>query len=521
MRKIFLLIAIVSMFINAEADTYKVGGDLATTLSNAGITDATFTSYAGNTSFYYIDVPRGFSVTSGTNYKIIKNDNRYGAINASANSWTPSTLGFGIDPYMSASVNYSGTFYGITLYVDGSNSKLYFSTNSVVRVLTPDNFINNLNSTAVNPIVGTYIVGTEAAGYRYRYRLTFPGTNITWNQAKLPIGSITAISTTIGSKEFSATSATGSSNSLKVYGVYGQEAPTISYEWNGNTYSKTLASDDWDYFGKTPSELVNYVNITAATSKWFTTGKKLVTTIAAVDNATSGYEASFYVPYRAASLSGTPTIEDFSTGITAGNKYEITNIDVMKSHKLFKLDPSFNDLYATNVESLPSVIAYYIPKPHYLMVTVPFKDGDDMNANFSSISGNEGVLALGTSSAPALNLEKIGSAKIKAVTGSYLYNTAIDVAVTDVSNDNSNLNYSSVDFANSEQVTTGVEGVAVANVSIVGGEGMITISGATNGVIYDITGRTVASVNGDNTVNVPAGVYIVKAGTITKKVAVK
>jgi hypothetical protein len=156
------------------------------------------------------------------------------------------------------------------------------------------------------------------------------------------------------------------------------------------------------------------------------------------------------------------------------------------------------------------------------MVKLPFTQAE-MDAMVTSVDAttNIGSLQDGSSSAPALNPEKVGSARIKAISGSYLYGTTyVEDVPVEVLTSSTNTNDHIVSFT-TDMVKTGVEGVAVANVSIVGGEGMITISGATNGVIYDITGRTVANVNGDNTVNVPAGVYIVKVGTTTKKVAVK
>lgn len=69
--------------------------------------------------------------------------------------------------------------------------------------------------------------------------------------------------------------------------------------------------------------------------------------------------------------------------------------------------------------------------------------------------------------------------------------------------------------------TLGVSSVEAAGATIVGGQGSIAIDSAAGAIVYNVAGHKVASVNGSQTVAVPAGVYVVKAGATTKKVIVK
>ena len=70
-----------------------------------------------------------------------------------------------------------------------------------------------------------------------------------------------------------------------------------------------------------------------------------------------------------------------------------------------------------------------------------------------------------------------------------------------------------------DKVTTGVEKISLDNeVKIASGEGYVTILGG-EGAIYSIDGKLLATGNGY--IAVPAGIYIVKAGQITKKIVVR
>lgn len=65
--------------------------------------------------------------------------------------------------------------------------------------------------------------------------------------------------------------------------------------------------------------------------------------------------------------------------------------------------------------------------------------------------------------------------------------------------------------------------VADAGWKAVGGAGEIAVTGAEGKTVnvYSVAGKQMAAINGDATVNVPAGVYIVKAGSNCQKVVVK
>ena len=57
----------------------------------------------------------------------------------------------------------------------------------------------------------------------------------------------------------------------------------------------------------------------------------------------------------------------------------------------------------------------------------------------------------------------------------------------------------------------------------VGGAGKIDVTGAEGKAVavYSVAGQQMAAVNGDATINVPAGVYVVKVGSDCQKVMVK
>jgi hypothetical protein len=66
-----------------------------------------------------------------------------------------------------------------------------------------------------------------------------------------------------------------------------------------------------------------------------------------------------------------------------------------------------------------------------------------------------------------------------------------------------------------------VNGAAAASVSVVGGQGFISVAGAHNATVYTPTGHIVASMAQPTAVNVPAGIYIVRADNTIVKVVVK
>jgi hypothetical protein len=491
-------------------------------MDNLGSSDRAFTESTTYPGFYSISVPEGFTPSSNNAFDI-----GYGSTfhktsaTCAADTWTDASEGSssGND----GSVATGHTYYGITLYVSGSTWKVYFSTNPDIPVLTPDNFINSLTSTPQTPIIGERTVGNVTSGYNEHYRLTFPGTQIGWNKAALPDTYTFGYSTTINGKTFSSTNFT--ENNFTLYGVYGQTDPvTLTFtitptSGTAITVDKTVTLN---YFGHNASDIINYVHVSDATPSLFFNGY-LVAKIVASDNATAGYKASFYEPLRTA-VGVTPTaMKDFTTAINPYTYHDIVTVAEMKAKKAFLLTPSFTDLYQKNVTSVASdFTVYYVSKPHYNMVKLPFTQAE-MNAMVTSVNAttNIGTLQDGSASAPALNLEKVGSARIKAISGSHLYGTDYveDVPVTAITS-SGNTNDHSVSFTTT-LVPTGIEGVTVANVSIIGGEGMITVNGANNVAIYDTTGRLITKVAGQNQIDMPAGLYIVRADSKVAKVVVK
>ena len=72
---------------------------------------------------------------------------------------------------------------------------------------------------------------------------------------------------------------------------------------------------------------------------------------------------------------------------------------------------------------------------------------------------------------------------------------------------------------------TGIETEIVNSLEVFGGNGMITINNAdaATAQIYNVTGQLINTVNLSNstTVQVPAGIYIVRVGDAAQKVLVK
>jgi hypothetical protein len=192
------------------------------------------------------------------------------------------------------------------------------------------------------------------------------------------------------------------------------------------------------------------------------------------------------------------------------------------------MTPSFSEVAANaptaGAKLTSNVSVNYAVVPHYLMVTTGPYTGTEMGNIVKTVSGTINTLqdSWTVSSAPALNLESIGKARIKAVdlSAADLYSHAQDVAVTSIAGANGITNHKLVTFVANDLTPTGIESVSADAVSIIGGEGIINITGANNAVVYDFMGRMIKSVYNQSIINVPSGLYIVKAGGKTSKVKV-
>jgi plastocyanin len=306
--------------------------------------------------------------------------------------------------------------------------------------------------------------------------------------------------------------------------VYGATTATLTCTYTKTSDGSTFTSEDNIPIEYSNPATVNYItDITTLGRLYKVNGGTLVAEVHATDGGdVKSTAASYYDLKRYDGTAVSTTYSDYG----ATDLYQFSTAATMRPFKMNFVDQIVkNRGTSATITSAEAGSHYYLIVPHYSMVNLPILSSELSNfLNVADANGDR-TLTLTASAAPALDLEnaKVKAVSTPAIKGDALLGTyttdviSYDLGATIIDQTNEKV----VTFVSGTDVPTGVEGVTVANASIVGGEGMITISGATNSVIYDITGRMVASVNGDNTVYVPAGVYIVKAGTTTKKVAVK
>ncbi|MCH4154981.1 MAG: hypothetical protein LKF31_01620 [Muribaculaceae bacterium] len=404
------------------------------------------------------------------------------------------------------------------------------------------NFTSAYQSVSIEPIVGERAIsygGAKATSsttwFSEHYKLTFPGTHITW-ALNMPSDYTVGYSTTINGRPITGTSVNGA-NSLDLYGIKGPTTAQMTF-----TYTPTASNTTGSAFTETQNATLAYFGSSEITDNGVNIGTigtvlykngEAVASVPATDNKTGGYVPSYYAPMKSTSSSDDATFSDYSNDVTPVStdntkKLSIIKISDMKAQNIYLMTPSFSEVaaYAPKAgDKLTSNVSVnYAVVPHYLMVTTGPYTSTEMGNIVETVSGTINTLqdSWTVSSAPALNLESVGKAKIKAVstTADDLYTNATDVAVTSIAGATGITNHKLVTFVANALTPTGIEGVSVDAVSIVGGEGIINITGANNAVVYDFMGRMIKSVNNQSIINVPSGLYIVKAGGKVSKVKV-
>jgi hypothetical protein len=428
--------------------------------------------------------------------------------------------------------------------VDGPVLKTAAATTAEITPVA--SYITSTSSTPLAAVIGNCFKlvanvgggeGTRNSTYLDKhYRITFPATTISWAEntptgytmsyTSLVIKNGTTVMRTLNGDDIAAEIAAtkGTNPTLNIYGVYGATTATLTCTYTKTSDGSTFTSEDNIPIEYSNPATVNYItDITTLGRLYKVNGGTLVAEVHATDGGdVKSTAASYYDLKRYDGTAVSTTYSDYG----ATDLYQFSTAATMRPFKMNFVDQIVkNRGTSATITSAEAGSHYYLIVPHYSMVNLPILSSELSNFLNDADANGDRTLTLTASAAPALDLE---SAKVKAVStptikgdallGTYTTDViSYDLGATIIDQTNEKV----VTFVSGTDVPTGVEGVTVANASIVGGEGMITISGATNSVIYDITGRTVASVNGDNTVYVPAGVYIVKAGTTTKKVAVK
>jgi hypothetical protein len=488
---------------------------LASTIPTTGldISSNASASVSGQTVTLSATEPSTISDGNGsvTSWVVTENNTQ---VASSATSALPSTALTNVE---------GGTHnYLFTLtYTDAAGVESFTATaTKTVTVVAPSAF----TSVGYTPKVGKCVekMSQTSSKYKNRYRITFPATSLKWT-ANIPTGAtkydyaITfydASDASLGS--VSANDITGAEKTVKVYGVYGAAKATITCTYKDDA-SNTIGSG---------STTVNPVNISAPTNgitsitgtgKLFTAyaGGSLIGEITGVDSNDDAAKASWYEVKRHDGIK-TATFSDYNVPTTPFSA-EIQSPTVKNETPAI-----FHDIISTGrgsgkITSAEAEKSYsYIIVPHFFMVSLPILETNigqyvDDNGNLLSTTSGSGA-------APALTLENISKNRIKNTAGTALLGSHVtDVPVEAINADNSNVQITYTEGS----TPTGIEGVTVANVSIIGGEGMITVNGANNVAIYDTTGRLITKVAGQNQIDMPAGLYIVRADSKVAKVVVK
>jgi ELWxxDGT repeat protein len=401
-------------------------------------------------------------------------------------------------------------------------------------------FPTSMTATQIEPIIGERAITlgdakatSSTTWFSNHYKLTFPGTSITWSQT-IPTDYTIKYSITLNERTITGTCSTGT-NTLKLYGIKGQTTAPIKFTYtlkDGTSWNKE-ESVTLEYFGK-DAITDNEVNIENIGTVLYKSGQA-VASVQARDYKTGGYIPSYYAPMKATGESDGAAIDNYNnTSITPVStdktkNLSIINISEMQAKKIYLMTPSFSDVAATTTAGsnlTKDVSVNYAVVPHYLMVTTgPYTKAEMDNSIVKTVEGTINTLqdSWTVSSAPALNLESAGKARIKAVstTADNLYDNATDVEVASIAGGTEIKNHQIVTFIANKLTPTGIEGITADAVTIIGGEGMITVNGAKNVTVLNAMGQIIKQTTGRSEIDVPSGLYIVRADATTMKVLVK
>jgi hypothetical protein len=377
--------------------------------------------------------------------------------------------------------------------------------------------------------------GTRNSTYLEKhYRITFPATIISWAN-NIPDGYTMSYSLDI--KDVSGTvmrtftgDASGDQTALTIYGGYGSKTADLSC-----TYTKTADNSNFTTTSTTditysdPSTLSRISGTQAAGKLYKNSLHALVAEVSATDGGdVTKTAASYYILKRYDGTSLSTNYSDYNVAVTPVSDNSTTTMrpfiimfqDIIKANR--------GDGAITADEAATS--HYYLVVPVFTMVKLPILSTELSQFLGAADTYGDRTLTLAPSTAPAIDFANVNNAKIKtsalAVTNgeSLLTAQTVDVNPYEVNLENNTITETTNEHVvtyTQGTVPTGIEGVTVANVSIIGGEGMITVNGANNVAIYDTTGRLISKVAGQNQIDMPAGLYIVRADSKVAKVVVK
>lgn len=499
----------------SDANYYRI---LASTIPTTGldISSNASASVSGQTVTLSATEPSTISDGNGsvTSWVVTENGTQ---VASSATSALPSTA---LNNVEGGTHNYVFTL----TYKDAAGVESFTATaTKTVTVVAPSAFTSAAATSKVGKCVEK--MSETSSKYKNRYRITFPATSLQWT-ANIPTGATkydyaitfyNASDASLGS--VSANDITDAQKTVIVYGVYGAAKATITCTYKDDA-STTIGSGSTTVSPVNISAPTNGIKSITGTGKLFTAyaGGSLIGEITGVDSNDDAAKASWYEVKR---HDGTKTavFSDYNVSTTPFSA-EIQSPTVKNETPAI-----FHDIISTgrgsgSITQAEAEKSYsYIIVPHFFMVSLPI-----LETNIGQYIDNDGKLlstTSGSGAAPALTLENISKNRIKNTAGTALLGSHVTDVPVEAINDG-NEGYSNVQITYAQgTVPTGIEGVTVANVSIIGGEGMITVNGANNVAIYDTTGRLITKVAGQNQIDMPAGLYIVRADSKVAKVVVK
>jgi hypothetical protein len=186
------------------------------------------------------------------------------------------------------------------------------------------NFTSAYQSGSIEPKVGERAIsygGAKATSsttwFSEHYKLTFPGTRITW-ALNMPSDYTVGYSTTINGRTITGTSVNGA-NSLDLYGIKGQTTAQMTF-----TYTPTASNTTGSAFTETQNATLAYfgssdltdngVNIGTIGTVLYKSGQA-VASVPAIDNKTGGYVPSYYAPMKSTSTSDDATFTNYSNDV--------------------------------------------------------------------------------------------------------------------------------------------------------------------------------------------------------------